>query len=223
MMLAKFLTSELARSTAGDPRNRGRHRTSRRANRNQKRATLQRDPKPLVHPDMGRLYQQWVLDVRAALTDEARRSEGMDAIRSVVDQIVLTPENGKLAILINGDLAALLAAAGPAGTAEQVSLVAGDRCRHYLTTCGLRHEPKTGRKSLIAVAADYERSVSVSPSARAALLRRSSNAANEMRSPVSRCRYRQLASWTASPERSGCLRSNAWVSVDNSAVSSTRM
>ena len=78
---------------------------------------------------MGRLYQQWVLDMRGALRDANRRDEGIAAIRSVVDEIVLTPDNGRLGIVVRGDLAALLAAAGPAGTSEdlrrQVSVVAG--------------------------------------------------------------------------------------------------
>ncbi len=93
---------------------------------------------------------------------------------------------------------------------------------------GVRHREHGSQRVrafmvVITVSPGYNSDVSVSPSARAALLRRSSNAANESRWPVSRCRYRQLASWIASPDRRACLRSRAWASADNSGVSSTRM
>jgi hypothetical protein len=61
----------------------------------------------------------------------------------------------------------------------------------------------------------------VNPSARAAVVRRLSNAANEICSPVSRRRYKQLASCTASPERRLCRMSSVWASVVSSAVNST--
>ena len=51
------------------------------------------------------------------------------------------------------DLGRMLAAAGVerdgSALAAVVRLVAGDRCRHYLTTAGLRHERKTGLKSCL--------------------------------------------------------------------------
>jgi len=65
--------------------------------------------------------------------------------------------------------------------------------------------------------------MSVNPSVRAAPVRRSSNAANEIRPLVSRCKYKQLASWTASPERRLCRMSSIWASAVSSAVSSTRI
>ena len=85
--------------------------------------------RPLLHPEMGKLYREWVIDARAGLRDPDRRTDAMTALRAMVEEIVLTPDNGKLGIVLKGDLAAMLAAASPrsdsADLQRQVKVVAG--------------------------------------------------------------------------------------------------
>jgi hypothetical protein len=58
------------------------------------------------------------------------------ALRKIIEDIVLTPEQGQLGILVKGELARLLAVTVPADQAEEfrerVSLVAGASNRRYL-------------------------------------------------------------------------------------------
>ena len=85
--------------------------------------------RPLLHPEMGKLYRDWVIDARDGLRDPDRRTDAMTALRAMVEEIVLTPAQGKLGIVLKGDLAAMLAAASPRSNSEdlqrQVKLVAG--------------------------------------------------------------------------------------------------
>ena len=78
---------------------------------------------------MGKLYRDWVIDARNGLRDPDRRTEAMTALRAMVEEIVLTPEAGKLAIVLKGDLAGMLAAASPrsdsADLQRQIKVVAG--------------------------------------------------------------------------------------------------
>ena len=63
--------------------------------------------RPLLHPEMGKLYREWVIDARDGLRDQERRTDAMTALRAMVDEIVLTPEQGKLGIMLKGDFAKL--------------------------------------------------------------------------------------------------------------------
>ncbi len=85
--------------------------------------------RPLLHPEMGKLYRDWVIDARDGLRDPDRRTDATTALRAMVEEIVLTPEAGTLGIVLKGDLAAMLAAASPrsdsADLQRQVKLVAG--------------------------------------------------------------------------------------------------
>jgi hypothetical protein len=92
--------------------------------------------RPLLHPEMGRLYREWVIDARDGLRDPDRRTDAMTALRAMVEEMVLTPEQGKLGLVLKGDLAAMLAAASPrsdsADLQRQVKVVAGACNRRYL-------------------------------------------------------------------------------------------
>jgi site-specific DNA recombinase len=85
--------------------------------------------RPLLHPEMGKLYRDWVIEARDGLNDADRRADATTALRGMVEEIVFTPEGGTLAIVLKGDLAAMLAAASPKAEASemrrQVTLVAG--------------------------------------------------------------------------------------------------
>ena len=100
------------------------------------------DPPPLLHPNMAHHYRAQVDDLYAALQEdsEARRMAATDALRSLVQEIVLTPDpaSGELQIEVRGDLAGILAISlerkKPAGKAGDVQfeMVAGACNQRYL-------------------------------------------------------------------------------------------
>ena len=112
------------------------------------------EPPPLLHPGMAELYRQKVTDLALALEHPDTRTEAAEAIRGLIDAIVLTPvtdaleaqvvrggrriqaEAGRqesgLQIELRGNLAAMLSAAQKAtrspetGDLElQIAMVAG--------------------------------------------------------------------------------------------------
>jgi site-specific DNA recombinase len=99
----------------------------------------QNDEHPVrLHPQMSVYYRNQVAALREALTDESRRAEATELIRTLIDRIDLTPAvdgNGRkyLAIDLTGHLAGMLALAAdkakpPADLSArglQIKLVAG--------------------------------------------------------------------------------------------------
>ena len=96
------------------------------------------EPPPLLHPSMAELYRSRLTNLYEALGREETRTEAAEIIRSLVDEIVLTPENGEFNIDLRGDLAGILTIATgakrplPGGNgvsidelASQAELVAG--------------------------------------------------------------------------------------------------
>jgi len=99
------------------------------------------EPPPLLHPDMARIYHAKVTELATALREPDSRSEATEALRGLVDAIVLTPDQGgeTLQIELRGNLAAMLGATVQTKRSPesddlslQVSLVAGARNQHYL-------------------------------------------------------------------------------------------
>jgi len=99
------------------------------------------EPPPLLHPEMARIYHTKVTDLAKALQEPDSRSEATEALRGLVDAIVLTPDQDgeTLQIELRGNLAAMLRATVQTKRSPesddlslQVSLVAGARNRHYL-------------------------------------------------------------------------------------------
>jgi hypothetical protein len=81
---------------------------------------------------MATFYREQVTALHLALGDAegADRAEAAERLRSLVSKIVLTPEHGRLAIDLHGDLAGILAIAhenGPNGTAAQAKPNTGNR------------------------------------------------------------------------------------------------
>jgi site-specific DNA recombinase len=70
------------------------------------------EPPPLLHPEMGRIYRTKVTELARALQAPESRIEATEALRGLVDAIVLTPAaNGEeLGIELRGNLAAMLGA-----------------------------------------------------------------------------------------------------------------
>ena len=68
---------------------------------------------PLLHPNMANLWRTEITQLRDALTDDSCQPEAREAVRKMVEEIRLTPKDGELAIDVNGNLAAMPAAASP--------------------------------------------------------------------------------------------------------------
>jgi hypothetical protein len=108
-------------------------RTPGRTPSRSRRSMASRDPMCLVPDTVWKLYRESVVEARDGLRDAERRSDAMAALRSMLERIVLTPEGDKLGIVLRGDLASMLAAAGPKSEASEthlrIKLVAGARNR----------------------------------------------------------------------------------------------
>jgi DNA invertase Pin-like site-specific DNA recombinase len=90
------------------------------------------EPPPLLHPGMADLYRQKVTSLAQALEHPESRVEAAEALRGLIDAIVLTPNKGsELEIELKGNLAAMLGAARNAKRSPegdlllQVAMVAG--------------------------------------------------------------------------------------------------
>ena len=92
------------------------------------------EPPPLLHPEMARIYHAKVTELARALQDTDSRSEASEALRGLVEAIVLTPDQDgeTLQIELRGNLAAMLGATVQTKRSPesddlslQVSLVAG--------------------------------------------------------------------------------------------------
>lgn len=66
------------------------------------------DPPPLLHPSMAEIYRQRISALYESLQGEEERSEAAEVFRTLVDQVTLVPEAEQLAIVLRGDLAAIL-------------------------------------------------------------------------------------------------------------------
>ena len=83
------------------------------AQRNDLRGRLERaaEPPPLLHPNMADLYREKVTQLARGLEHEDSRAEAAEALRGLIEAIVLTPEGEALRIELHGNLAAMLKAA----------------------------------------------------------------------------------------------------------------
>lgn len=68
-------------------------------------------PPPLLHPNLAGLYREKVTTLAAAREQPGTRPEAAEAIRGLVDAIVLNPAENELRIELKGNLAAMLSAA----------------------------------------------------------------------------------------------------------------
>lgn len=98
------------------------------------------EPPPLLHPNMAHHYHDQVEQLYVALQEQsdAKSMAAADVLRSLIKEIVLTPDDGQLQIDVRGDLAGILAISlenkKPAGAAgkSQVEMVAGTECARNL-------------------------------------------------------------------------------------------
>jgi site-specific DNA recombinase len=86
----------------------------------------------LLHPRMSDVYREKVGSLCLALENEESRTGAANAIRALVEAIVLEPDDGRLKITLKGDLAGMLSAARDSKRSPdtgdlmvQIKLVAG--------------------------------------------------------------------------------------------------
>ncbi len=90
-------------------------------------------PLPLLHPNMATVYADRLTRLYDSLNDHGARDAAADVMRSLIDSVILVPDNGALKARMTGDLAGLLAfvagvtkpAAGDGDGLSQFELVAG--------------------------------------------------------------------------------------------------
>jgi len=66
------------------------------------------EPPPRLHPNMAEIYRQRIAALYEGLQSEDGKAEAANVFRTLVDQVTLVPEEAKLAIVLRGDLAAML-------------------------------------------------------------------------------------------------------------------
>ncbi|MEJ6011797.1 recombinase family protein [Novosphingobium aquae] len=73
-----------------------------------------KEPEPLLHPEMATFYRERVQELYAALKSEPKQpqTEVTEVLRSLINQIILTPQDGELQIDVRGERTHPLAAAG---------------------------------------------------------------------------------------------------------------
>ncbi len=98
-------------------------------------------PPPLLHPNMAEVFHRKINELHQALTSDDSKTEAAEILRTLVDAIILTPEDSELSVYLKGDLAGILTLAqnktktlakvvkGSGVLAQQVSLVAGVGCK----------------------------------------------------------------------------------------------
>jgi len=93
----------------------------------------------LLHPRMADVYREKVRNLCLALESEESRTGAREAIRALIDAILLEPDGERLKITLKGDLAGMLSAARDTKRSPdtgdlmvQIKLVAGARNQHYL-------------------------------------------------------------------------------------------
>ena len=100
-------------------------------------------PQALIHPNLAEVYRRKVADLHSALADETIRAEAMELIRSLVDEIVLTPEGQGLRLDLKGELAGIL---NICAEGKKPGTVSGPRLeRQIKVVAGVGFEPTTFR------------------------------------------------------------------------------
>jgi site-specific DNA recombinase len=96
-------------------------------------------PPPLLHPEMADLYRQKMTTLAQALEQPETRTEATEALRGLIDAIILTPTDGELRIELKGNLAAMLSAARNAKRSPET----GDLSLQVEMVAGAGFEPAT--------------------------------------------------------------------------------
>ena len=98
----------------------------------------------LLTPDLSRVYREKVEQLTAAFEDEALKAQAFDRLRALIEAVVLTPENGDLAIDLRGELASMLSLCAGAET-QKASAVVTEEALQVKMVAGTGFEPVTFR------------------------------------------------------------------------------
>ena len=99
-------------------------------------------PEPYLHPNMADVYSRKVAQLADALNgDDLASSSAREALRVLIDRVVLTPTPDGVTIDLIGDLAGILYVAS--GGATRGAAVLGDPSDQHIA--GLGFEPRTFR------------------------------------------------------------------------------
>jgi site-specific DNA recombinase len=66
------------------------------------------EPPPLLHPNMAEIFRQRIATLYESLQNEDGKAEAAEVFRTLIDQVTLVPAEAELAIVLRGDLAAIL-------------------------------------------------------------------------------------------------------------------
>jgi site-specific DNA recombinase len=98
------------------------------------------EPKVYLAPNMAEIYRQRVGELQHVLADGSEQAQALEAIRGLIDKIVLTPVEGVLRIDLHGEAAAILQFSAASkkgrfqlGDAKHLVMVAGARNPRELT------------------------------------------------------------------------------------------
>ena len=97
------------------------------------------EPPPLLHPSMSELYRTKVIQLADAFERPDSRTEATETLRGLIDEIILTPDQGELRIDLRGNLAVMLGAA----TNAKRSPESGDLSLQVVLVAGGGFEPPT--------------------------------------------------------------------------------
>ena len=103
---------------------------------------------PLLHPNMASLYAQRIGQLYEQLQDADGRTQAAETFRSLVDQVTLVPDNGELAIVLRGDLGAILRFA--AGKKNPDFLAEAEALDNLLGSQGASRKPSRGQQKTSA-------------------------------------------------------------------------
>jgi site-specific DNA recombinase len=99
-------------------------------------STSLRPAGPLLHPNMAAVYRDQITKMREAVMRNEETPEAREAVRGLVEAVIVRPLDGQLEVEVRGSLAGMLGFVGaPSQTAEmvrQVLMVAGARNQRYL-------------------------------------------------------------------------------------------
>ena len=99
-------------------------------------------PPPLMHPNMAELYREKVAELHEALNNDNQRAAAADILRTLILAIVLTPNDGKLAIRLSGDLGGIL---GLSTKNKRPSRLTPEDLQQFEVVAGVGFEPTTFR------------------------------------------------------------------------------
>ena len=122
------------------------------------------EPPPLLHPNMAALYAQRIARLSENLRHEDSRAQAAEILRSLVDQVTLLPEGGELAIVLRGDLGAILRFA--AGKKDPDFLSEAEALDNLLAQSGGSRKPPRGQQKTSATVSAEVSQLSVVAGAR---------------------------------------------------------